>query len=375
MPQIDEARFLDLIYSAAIESDLWLPAMDQFALMTGGWSAFLTRVNVVNGTSTEISIYSDPVLTPQYQTHYATLNPFAEPPRFVGGRERWRGHVLTTDAWLPADELARTEFYNDYLRPQNINSAMMVHLTDQPHYFAQLVVNRLETCTQAELERGERLRPHIQRAFAMTQKLSDLGLKDRDVSAALETSPHALIVLDPTGFLRRMNLKAERLLAARAGLYLKHGFVSALDSATARQFDALIAAAGTGDIEHRQAGSMLLRSPAQSSPLSVTVAPVRSERMATVMNGRSVIVCITDLAVAAQISAPDLQRLFGVTAAEARVALAVANAASAREIAETLGLSFHTVRHHIQSLIDKTGVKSKAELTALLSRAAAGLAP
>ncbi|QHL90521.1 hypothetical protein GVO57_06285 [Sphingomonas changnyeongensis] len=57
--------------------------------------------------------------------------------------------------------------------------------------------------------------------------------------------------------------------------------------------------------------------------------------------------------------------IFGLTAAEARVAEALANGMTATDIALKLGKSLDTVRSHIKSLYTKIGVNSRE---ALLSR-------
>lgn len=374
VPQFDENAFLDLVYGAALEPDLWLAVLGQFAGMTGGWSAFLTRVNLVSGESIEWGTHVDPVLAPLYGQHYAALNPFATPPpRRVNVNGHGSDQVRAAEVWLPKSDLMRTEFYNDYMRPQGIHSAILLQLADRPHAFTQLVVNRRESASAGELVLAARFQPHIQRAFGLAQKLNDLGAMDQDIEAVMEASPQGLFLLDSTGHVRRLNRKAEWLLAHRPEFYLRHGQLSLRASDLARRLDALIAAAGTNDIERRRGGSMNLSAQAGSSPLSITVSPVRSDRAAMVLNGPSVLVCVADFGLQTRMGEADLQLLFGVTAAEARVGLAIVNGASAREVAEKLGLSFHTVRHQIQSLIDKTGVQGKAELTALLARTAAGM--
>ena len=118
---------------------------------------------------------------------------------------------------------------------------------------------------------------------------------------------------------------------------------------------------------------MILKGGSDGALMSVTVTPSRSETVEVFNNGPTVIVCISDLSAKPAISAPELQTLLGVTEAEARVAVAIMAGGTARAIAARLDLSFHTVRHHLQSLLDKTGVASKTELVALLTRAAAGL--
>jgi DNA-binding CsgD family transcriptional regulator len=61
-----------------------------------------------------------------------------------------------------------------------------------------------------------------------------------------------------------------------------------------------------------------------------------------------------------------LRTLFGRTRAECRVALLLADGRSPREIAQTVGVSFETVRSQMKSIFAKTNVKRQGELIRLL---------
>jgi DNA-binding CsgD family transcriptional regulator len=115
---------------------------------------------------------------------------------------------------------------------------------------------------------------------------------------------------------------------------------------------------------------MALRTAAGRSPLSVTVAPIRSDRIPVFDHRPSVIVCVTDPDAGAVVSEARLKSLFGLTPAEVRVALAIMAGAGAKEVARAHGVSFHTVRHQMQSLLEKTGASRQSELVAMLMRAA-----
>ncbi|HEY2378979.1 MAG TPA: LuxR C-terminal-related transcriptional regulator [Gemmatimonadaceae bacterium] len=65
-------------------------------------------------------------------------------------------------------------------------------------------------------------------------------------------------------------------------------------------------------------------------------------------------------------SAPSLARL-GLTRREAQVARLLARRATNREIAEQLGMSPHTVRHHVENVFAKLGVHSRRAITFLSS--------
>ncbi|HET7233203.1 MAG TPA: LuxR C-terminal-related transcriptional regulator [Longimicrobium sp.] len=57
----------------------------------------------------------------------------------------------------------------------------------------------------------------------------------------------------------------------------------------------------------------------------------------------------------------------GLTRAEIRIARLVMRGGTNREIAVALSVSVHTVRHHVQHILDKVGVRSRTRLMATLS--------
>jgi DNA-binding CsgD family transcriptional regulator len=59
--------------------------------------------------------------------------------------------------------------------------------------------------------------------------------------------------------------------------------------------------------------------------------------------------------------------VYGVTPAEARVAIAVASQPTARKTANSLKLSQNTVKTHLRHIFAKTGTSSRVELVRLLT--------
>jgi DNA-binding CsgD family transcriptional regulator len=58
----------------------------------------------------------------------------------------------------------------------------------------------------------------------------------------------------------------------------------------------------------------------------------------------------------------DLRRRFNLTPRQARVAFALAEGCTNNEIADLLGVSPHTARHHTESVLSKMGIASRAEV-------------
>lgn len=98
----------------------------------------------------------------------------------------------------------------------------------------------------------------------------------------------------------------------------------------------------------------------------VSMGPVRPDRA---LDDAAVIMVIDPPAAPRGTLAP-LQRLFGVTPAEARVLALLLDDCRPREIARQLDVSITTVRSHLKALFAKTGTRRQSELVALAWSAA-----
>jgi DNA-binding CsgD family transcriptional regulator len=63
-----------------------------------------------------------------------------------------------------------------------------------------------------------------------------------------------------------------------------------------------------------------------------------------------------------------LRVVFGLTSAEARVAVRLGTGESLDEAADSLGIAKETARCHLKQIFDKTGAHRQSELVALLGR-------
>jgi DNA-binding CsgD family transcriptional regulator len=371
-PRVEDGSFLDLLYGAAVEPRLWSPALERLADLTGGNAAWLSRLSLEDGRGSSVIPRIDPDYRARYLAYFADLNPFGKTPDPRRYLSTWELKVTTDDMWMPKDELTALEYYNDFLAPQDVHSFAMVRVAVRDLDVCSVTINRPRSkgaFSTDELDLARRLQPHLIRAYELTEKLSIAGLMTDGMAAALDQTPFGVFLLDDTGRLQRANRAAERLLSSLGGVCLLHGRLTASQPEAARKLNALIATAASPDRSLRAGGSMTLRVASDRAPLSVTVAPIRSERLPVFDHRPSVVVCINDPEAEQAISAQQVIGLYGLTAAEARVAAGLMSGVSSRDIAATHGVSIHTVRHQLQSMLEKTGASRQSELVAMLMRA------
>jgi DNA-binding CsgD family transcriptional regulator/PAS domain-containing protein len=364
--ETDYAGFLDLLYGAPVELADWEPVIARFASMIGGDKAWMPDLDMVTGGGRGVIARIDPRAQDTYIQHYASLNPFVR--KYAAGP--WPLTVMTDEDSFPKDQLVRTEYFNDFLRPQDIHSMVVVRLARRDGVLSTLNVTKPKhkgQFTGAELETARRLHPHVIRAFNLSRKFADIRAHSDGLVEALDRSLHGVLLLDDAGRIDHANVVAERLLREPEGLRVVGGRLGAWRGDLDRRLEALIGRAARRDWASRTGGSMVLPTPSRALPLSLTVAPLRADRPLA-RTGYSVLVCVTDLEAGVSLPAQRLRDLFGLTRAEGRVALALFEGASPREAADRLGVSPNTVRVHLAHVFEKTGTNRQSELIRLMMR-------
>ncbi|HEY3951302.1 helix-turn-helix transcriptional regulator [Phenylobacterium sp.] len=372
MGVFNKSEFLDLVYGAALEPALWTSVMERYADAIGGQRGWLSLLNLSDGRGGGYLARIDPAEMDRYMAYFAGINPLNrvdDPARFV---KDYVPRILTDEDWMAKDELTSSEYYNDFLKPQGIHSCVMVRLACRGGGTATINITRPAEHGQfsgADLELANSLHPHLIRAFDLGQRMAMDRALTSGFAVVFDESAHGLFLVDGQGRLRRMNRAGETLAAQRKGLTLSGGRLIALESGAGRALAALIGRAAAAEPDTRAGGSMALAVTEGALPLSVTVAPVRLPDAGLLGGGPMVIVCVTDTEAGMRLPEHRLRDLFGLTPAEARLALALFEGASLAEAAETLQISRFTAQNHLARIFEKTGANRQAILIKLMMRA------
>jgi DNA-binding CsgD family transcriptional regulator len=367
-----DSSFIDLVYETALEPTLWPEVMTQLADMVGGSSGWLSQLSCVDGSGGDAAdplLRVDPIWMERYVEHFAGRNPIAVDDNPRGYLDSWRLITRTVDDEICREQLRRTEFYHDWLAPQDISSSIMVRLARRGAETATLNVNcshRKDRFSATEIDLVARYQPHLVRAFELGRRLAESRQNDPAADGLFEGSHHGLFLVDGAARIRRSNACGEALLAARDPLVGAAGRLSTLSAAANRQLQALIA--GACGRERRIGGGMTVAAASQARRISLSVVPVRAERAWPFHIEPAALVWATDLDSRTDLPEQQIRRIFGLTAAEARVAMAISQGDSLAELAESLRVSIHTVHNHLARIFDKTETRRQSQLASLLMR-------
>lgn len=359
------SRILDAVYDAATAFERWPAALDQLGQAFGcsyvGMIDRNLRTNEGRASAVGIDLSGQREYFEVWSRHDLLR---------LWTRTYRPGAVETDREILPRTSLLRSDYYNCFLKPRDMHAVMRITLAAENGFRKFISMTRptsLGEYGKADVEQCQRLMPHLQRAARVAQSVEDAGLTLMAFSDVLEQSARGVLLLDRAGRVVFANRSARAMAQDGSGLRLQRERIEASTRDDNAVLQRLIAGAtGTMDrIDAARGGVMRLALNSDRPGLSVAVSPLAGMGS---WSGRSPVafVLLSDPRAASRRPEAMLRELFGLTAAEARVADRLMMGDSSERAAETLGVSITTVRWHLASLYRKTGTNRQADLVRLL---------
>jgi DNA-binding CsgD family transcriptional regulator len=352
-------QLVDAVYSAVFDDSAWQAAMEGIVEATGGIGGALAVQDMATHRLQSAVWVGDAAsrLGSRYEEHVAAQNVLWQ--RTASAPV---GSVFTDNAVLPGNGVRKFGFFHEVMRPLGIGNVMAAIVHRDGTLSGTATILRAfdrPDFTEDEQRLMRRLGPHLARAMQLRQRLETAELERAAAASALERLGCALLLVDPRG-VSVGNPAAERILERGDGLRLRRGALECDDHRdTIALADALRRAA-----EGEGCGAVLAVSRRSGlRPFSVVVTPLLAVPGWT---GPAVMVLVTDPEEAGPPPAEVLQRIYGLTRAEARTAVAIVGADGTKDVAERLGASPATVRTHLQRVFDKTGTHRQSELVRLV---------
>lgn len=303
--------------------------------------------------------------------HFAYINPWA--PYWTSVKNTF---IAASEEVFPARTFAKTEFYNDWLLPQNKAEAaagmkIVGERDEAVHLLLHFPLTKSELYDRVGKEVLGRVRGNFERSVNLARLLRSGVEGALARSALLERSRCAAFVVDGGRVLRDANAQAERLLSAGDGVTVRYGRCHLADKEADARFgaalDKLIAGVPTGVSRFAFRGA----AGAWQVSLAAIPLPTESTAVASLLPPRPmVLVLVTDLKVRAP-AAGDLAvlaSLFGLTPAEIAFCRRLLLGESVAEAAGQLSLTEGTARTRLKAILHKTGTTRQGQLMLLLSR-------
>jgi DNA-binding CsgD family transcriptional regulator/PAS domain-containing protein len=366
-------RLVEAIYDAAVEPAGWTEVMRQLR------ERFRTRLEALYFLDLEqralrlVEVAGvEPVYLRSFSDRYFTPdNPClrSEPLHRPG--------VVRTDERLaryfrdPA-VLRRSQYYNDWMRPQELEHTMGTTLSADGGTVAYVSVLRAGDAgafRPDEVGGFASLCGHLRRAFRIGRRLDTLTARASAARETLDCLPHAVLLLDLAGRLVHANRAGDALLRRGTGLTLRQGRLGAAAPRDRERLAALVRTAATGaEAAGGPVGHASISRAEPERPLGVSAIRLSAAPRLSGTDGPMVLVLAVDPDTVTPAPADLLRQRYGLTAAEARLALALLHGGGLRRAADAAGMTYETARWYLKILFQKTQTGRQAELVARLLR-------
>jgi DNA-binding CsgD family transcriptional regulator/PAS domain-containing protein len=304
-----------------------------------------------------------PVAEIEYLDHYAALN--VRLPAHTAARV---GDVLHDYAILDADAIARAPFYAEFLRHYDLRFFISGIVASSEQEVAVVSVQR--SFRQAHVGNNEialmrHLLPHISQAFNVARRLKGATETNSALERALDWLVDGAALFGTDGTVLFANEAFHTIVRRDDGIRLRKGKIELAAGEARDRLDSALAAAerlANGDVKALAARDFIVPRRSGSEPYLVSVRPLLAGSHARQPQKYLAILFVRDpLARGAPVLGA-LRELFGLTEAEAALALALQSGTSVNDYAHSRGLSLNTVYTHLRRLREKTGSGRLPEL-------------
>lgn len=360
--QDDFSNIVSLIYDAALNPDSWVLFLRKFAEVLKGVGPNLFVQDLESNFGQIYESDSDPGYQQLYAEHFSKLNEWLIRGKYLMQPGKFRvGQMVISE-----QELRRTEYYNEWLRPQNFLhgcGATILQTGSLTSIFSMFRPHGSSPFEKEEIAFAETLIPHLQRAIKLHHHFADL---DRTIAGSwnvLEQMNVGVIVVKLKGKIVFINSSAEKIINQKDGIHIQNGCLTA-ERTNAIVLRKLIAEAihtseGKG---FESGGEMHVDRHSTLRPYFVSVTPFFCKSTEFPCDEACAIIFIQDPENKNETSEEALSRLFRFTPAEARLAAKMLEGKSISEIAEEIQISRNTARSRLKSLFLKTNTNRQSEL-------------
>lgn len=366
-------RLTRQVYSAGLDGSKWSEFLSSLSDAVGYAALALHTHDYRRDRNVSLLMHNyDPQFRESYRIYYHRRNPWNKQVARAPV-----GHAIASPLLLAPEKLRPTEFYNDWIRPQDdIGTGAGITIYRDDQRFLRLSANTRfkdgDATVDALVLLMNGLAPHLRASFEVAQVLGR-NRTGPHYKQAIEMAEGAVAVLDQSGRICVHNASWEALM--RDGRYLRlqsGGRVEMFDANVDKAVGRFLAGTRNGEIPVPD--SMPLRSEeGPTATLSISTflgaGTTRADSFALFPDAEPAVIVVVTLPRRKEtLSVAAFCQRHGLTGAESALLTHLLSGRSLSDFADSRGASLNTARTQMQSLLSKTGTGRQAELVALAGR-------
>jgi DNA-binding CsgD family transcriptional regulator/PAS domain-containing protein len=361
-------KLAGMAYEAALDESKWSPFLEAFTSAVGGSSALLRSNEMQNpSASFNASVSYDPAWQAAYCQHFVKGDYY----NYIMNQQA-PGKIVLSDQHIDQRELRKTEFFNDYLIPQDKVHAIGVFLLKNESLSLVFGVQRGKRSGafgQEESRLMSSLAPHLTRAIQIHSKIHTVTAKKNQAQGALDQMRMGVILTNRFGTPLYLNRAAELMMSQDTGLGVFHNKLAVHSASETTLLLKMISDASPDAKGSAMGGDLRITLPNKVDILHCVITPISPDCsfMPNTIIGTDCVAIFLSRPGGLQLSPKRLVTLYKITPAEARLVARLAALRTVEEAADDLGIVVSTARTQLKSVFAKTGMRSQSELLMLLA--------
>jgi DNA-binding CsgD family transcriptional regulator len=298
-----------------------------------------------------------------FREHYYRMDPFIN---VMGSLVLSPTPVYTTDQIVPYKRYVRTAYYNEFIKPQDIYSEMIVYLTSGTHFLGALTFCRppgRPVFSEEDRNSAQRILPYLRAALDRALALEDGSQKDTIIRSILSGLPDkGILLMEKEMELVYVSETAQSVMSLLSPERVPRRMPTRFEMPTvlSQWLDQCKKTLRIG--EHPEVREQRLELPIKNTVHHISACL----RFVCVPRQRPFFV-LTLESTAPELRVVQFLRKIGLTKRETDVVFLVCEGLSNAQISKKLFISEHTVANHMRSVYEKLRVSNRTSLAHYVS--------
>jgi DNA-binding CsgD family transcriptional regulator len=357
-----EDRFVAALYDDALFDGDYRRFLEVLRTSTNSIEANLPLKITTRGRQEVVFHSTGKVFSPSVSENYAKNFHGLDPKKGLFDT-RGPGYLFNDIEHFDEGFVSKDSFYQEFSRPLDSRHTLDIMLSRSRGRESYLAVMRSRSMGAYEAETTTlflRAADHVCRALHLKDRMDEVQSALTRANFALDRIRFGIVFVDDGGRVSFANAAAKTMCERDAGLRLSRGQLSARDNLLSHSLQTAIARVSSGA---GRAPSVLRIPVAPDRSWIVSVMPAAHART----GNHGAILTIVDTADERLLRATDLMTLYGLTRAEAEIALALARGETLKSVAACRGVKLSTARTQLLAVLEKLNVHRQADLVRLLA--------
>jgi DNA-binding CsgD family transcriptional regulator len=355
-------ELIGAIYDSALESGAWPELLTRIADLAGAENAALIVIDPRIGLSSVLTPRADPSVVDEYNSHWWKHDPTAQ------ATVRQAPGLITDLSHTGRDAYFASAFQNEFWAKSGLGAERLAsNLFTDGTAFGSFILQASRARDEITSDMAQTFRlilPHVLRSVTIQKRL-------HHILAALVATGHpnaeGMMLVDPSGRLIWADAEARAHLAERGAFRISGGRLELSDAAATHRLEAAVRACAQSGTSGVRRVEVFLSCPLSGASLVVEV--LRNNALADApfplvddSAAATALILVHHHQRRAERRREALKERYGLTRAEARLALEIAKGDGRAAAAARAGISVNTARTHLVSIFSKMGVQRQSEL-------------